>query len=233
MKLRILKGNIIDATTDAIVLPANSQLKVGKGASEAIFKAAGKRELAKKCKEIGFCEVGSAVPTYGFDLGCVIIHAVVPKWIDGKHNEYERLSSAYYSSLQVADAMKLKSITFPLLASGNNGFELELAFEIAIKTIESFTAEEIEEVVIVLFGNRIASIASQKGYEVGVLPRNIEQEEKEYLKKKKKKEKVKDFAEDQIDFWLDYFKNPQNCKDAIDVGKRVANVVLKAAAKFV
>ena len=41
MEFRILKGNIIDARVDAIVLPANTKLKEGSGASEAIFKAAG------------------------------------------------------------------------------------------------------------------------------------------------------------------------------------------------
>lgn len=54
MEVRFLKGNIVDAKVDAIVLPANSKLKEGSGASEAIFKAAGRKELTKKCKEIGF-----------------------------------------------------------------------------------------------------------------------------------------------------------------------------------
>lgn len=68
--------------------------------------------------------VGMAVQTSGYDLKTeFIIHAVVPSWIDGEHNEYELLSADYRSSLEIADRMKCQSIAFPLLASGNNGFD--------------------------------------------------------------------------------------------------------------
>ena len=68
MEFKILKENIVDAKVDAIVLPANTKLKEKSGASEAIFKAAGRKLLTKVCKEIGFCEMGSAVPTLGYEL---------------------------------------------------------------------------------------------------------------------------------------------------------------------
>ena len=45
MELRFIKGNIADAEVSAIELPVNTQLKEGSGASEAIFKAAGRRKL--------------------------------------------------------------------------------------------------------------------------------------------------------------------------------------------
>ena len=84
MNFKVLRGNIADARVDAVVLPANSKLKEGSGASEAIFEAAGRKLLSKKCKEIGSCETGSAVPTLGYNLDSkYIIHAVVPKWKDG------------------------------------------------------------------------------------------------------------------------------------------------------
>lgn len=100
MELKFLKGNIADAKVDAIVLPANTKLKEGSGASEAIFKAAGKKELTKACKKIGSCEIGSAVPTLGYNLPAkYIIHAVVPKWVDGEHNEYDLLSTTMHRHL--------------------------------------------------------------------------------------------------------------------------------------
>ncbi len=71
-----------------------------------------------------------AVPTAGYNLRAdFIIHAVVTKWVDGNQNEYELLGSAYRSSLEIADKMKCRSIAFPLLAAGNNGFDKELAFK--------------------------------------------------------------------------------------------------------
>lgn len=40
--------------------------------------------------------MGSAVPTLGYNLPAkYIIHAVVPRWIDGMHNEYDLLSTTF------------------------------------------------------------------------------------------------------------------------------------------
>jgi len=177
MDFKILKGDILDASADAMVLPANPKLKEGSGVSELIFKAAGRKQLSKKCDEIGYCEVGSATVTLGYNLDCkCIVHAVVPKWIDGDHNEYELLSSAYAAALGVADAVGCKSIAFPLLASGNNGFDLELALEIAIKSIDEYQPNGLENVMIVVYGNRISSIIKDKGYEISILPRNLKKD---------------------------------------------------------
>ena len=43
MKFDLVKTNIINIHTDAIVLPANEMLKEGSGASTAIFEAAGRK----------------------------------------------------------------------------------------------------------------------------------------------------------------------------------------------
>ena len=236
MEVRFLKGNIVDAKVDAIVLPANSKLKEGSGASEAIFKAAGRKELTKKCKEIGFCDVGSAVPTLGYDLDCkCIIHAVVPRWVDGNHDEYNLLSSAYAYTLQMADLMECKSIAFPLLASGNNGFDLDLALEIAVKNIDVFEPKNLEDVYIILFGNRVTELVKANGYDVGILPRNLERDEKERKDKEKRNKILHDaksvameFAEDQIQKGIDFFKNPKNREKAVEIG---INVVMMALAR--
>ena len=232
MELKFVKGNIVDARVDVIVLPANRHLKEGKGASEAIFKAAGRKDLAKKCKEIGYCDVGFAVPTYGYNLECDIIHAVVPKWIDGQHSEYELLSSAYYSSLQLADTMRKESIAFPLLASGNNGFDLELALEIAIKTIESFSPQCLKDVTIVLFGSGVTAMAKKRGYEVGVLPRNLEKDEKEFLKKKEKQKKAREFADEQVDAFIGFFKDPENRRIVKEAGITAVQIAKKVVMKL-
>lgn len=235
MELKILKGDIVDAKVDAIVLPANTKLKEGSGASTAIFKAAGKRELTKACNKIGFCEMGSAIPTLGYALPAkYIIHAVVPKWIDGNHNEYDLLSTTYASALELADVMECKSIAFPLLASGNNGYDLELALEIALKSIEAYEAKSLELVEIVVFGNHIADIVKEKGYDVTLLPRNLENDEKEkvHLLARKKmmddaKEIAQQFMEDQIQKGLNYLKDPNNRENLLKFGAAIVKIVMK------
>ena len=127
-------------SVDAVVLPANEKLKEGSGTPKAIFEKAGRKELTKACAEIKTCKMGEAVPTLGFKLNAdYIIHVVVPKWVDGEHQEYDYLSAAYLSALNVADIMNCETIAFPLLASGNNGFDLGLAYDIAKSSIESFS----------------------------------------------------------------------------------------------
>ena len=62
----------------------------------AIFREAGSVELTKACNAIGGCKTGNAVITPGFNLPAkYVIHAVGPRWFDGKHNEPNLLYSAY------------------------------------------------------------------------------------------------------------------------------------------
>ena len=101
MNFRIEKGDIINCDVDAIVLPANQKLKEGPGTSRAIFTAAGRKQLKDACSKIGSCDVGSAVPTSGYNLDADYINcAVVPKWVDGSHDEYE-LTPHIYQRLQL------------------------------------------------------------------------------------------------------------------------------------
>ena len=235
MKLKFLKGNIADANVDAIVLPANTKLKEGTGASEAIFKAAGRKELTKICKKIGYCEMGSAVPTLGYNLPAkFIIHAVVPKWIDGNHKEYELLGAAYASALELADAMECKSMAFPLLASGNNGFDLKLALEIALNSIESYNAQNLECISIVIFGNHIKEIVRNAGFEVTILPRNLEEDikDKEKLELHKKmlddvKDKGQEFLMYQLKMGMEFFKDPKHMEEAIEFGVAIVKNIMK------
>ena len=99
----VIRGNILNVLSEAIVLPANTALREGSGVSTAIFQAAGRKQLTEACRKIGSCEEGRAVVTPGFDLKAdYIIHTVVPRWIDGQHGEYERLCASYLAALNVA-----------------------------------------------------------------------------------------------------------------------------------
>ncbi len=167
MNFEVVRANIVNISADAIVLPANEYLKEGSGASTAIFNAAGRSKLTKACAQIGHCDIGSAVPTPAFDLNAkYIIHASVPKWKDGEHNEYGLLSSAYLTSLKLADIMVCKSIAFPLLASGNNGFDRLLAFQIAERSINEFVGENIKDIILVVYDENTECFVRSQGYNV-------------------------------------------------------------------
>ena len=87
--IQIQKISITELAVDAIINAANDGLWAGGGVCGAIFKAAGYEQLQEACKKIGHCDTGSAVITPGFNLKAkYIIHAVGPRWIDGKHKEH-------------------------------------------------------------------------------------------------------------------------------------------------
>lgn len=138
-KIEILKTGITSLKTDALVNAANEGLWEGGGVCGVIFKAAGARELQAACRQIGGCKTGSAVITPGFKLKSkYIIHAVGPRWLDGKHDEPKLLYSAYMQSLTLAAANGCKSIGFPLLSAGIFGYPVDQAWRKALQACLDF-----------------------------------------------------------------------------------------------
>lgn len=172
MEFEVIRNDICKMKVNAIVLPANPLLEEGHGTSKAIFEKAGRRKLTKACKEIrkryNYVRVGTAVPTLGFNLDAkYIIHAVTPKWKDGNSGEYGKLSSAYLSSLELADIMGCESMAFPLLAAGNNRFELDSAIKIAIDSISNYEAtNKLNKVFLVVYGMRATDKIKKMGIEM-------------------------------------------------------------------
>lgn len=52
MKFIVISNDISNMDVDAIVLPANPELKEGSGTSTAIFKKAGREKLNLACEDI-------------------------------------------------------------------------------------------------------------------------------------------------------------------------------------
>jgi O-acetyl-ADP-ribose deacetylase (regulator of RNase III) len=138
----IKKISITDLDTDAIVNAANEGLWAGGGVCGAIFKAAGHARLQAACSKIGHCDTGCAVITPGFDLKAkYIIHAVGPRWTDGRHGEPELLYGAYRSSLRLAVKNGCRSIGFPLISSGIFGYPADRAWREALRACSDFLAK--------------------------------------------------------------------------------------------
>lgn len=239
MKFEIIKANIVDVASDAIVLPANDALKEGSGTSKAIFTAAGRKELTKACKELGHCNTGSAIPTLAYNLSSkYIVHAVVPKWIDGEHSEYDLLSSAYLASLNIAEVMGCESVAFPLLASGNNGFDKQLAVRIAEESIKSFEGVNLKKVFLVVYGNTMETYMKSLGYNVLVIPAHVKMNDKRIHHQDKQKKLIadgKDVAQDileaQLEKAIEWIKKPENQKILFEAGIAVFKLAFKKIKK--
>src|SRR3972149_5857867 len=97
-RLSIIKGDITQQDTEAIVNAANSSLMGGGGVDGAIHRAGGP-VIIEECKKIrsekGPLPSGKAVITTGGRLKArYVIHTVGPIWLGGKSAEPETLCSA-------------------------------------------------------------------------------------------------------------------------------------------
>lgn len=160
MPFLMIRDDIVKVQADAVVNPANEELREGSGTSRAVYLAAGEEKLEKACRKIGSCAPGRAVITRGFDLPAkYVIHAVGPLWMGGDHGEEKLLYSAYRESLMLARKHHLKSIAFPLLSAGNYHYPKEQALKTAIRAIGDFLMEHEMLVYLVLYDRSAVSIS--------------------------------------------------------------------------
>lgn len=154
--ITLVKGDITQEATDAIVNAANSALAGGGGVDGAIHRAGGP-EIMRECRRIGGCIEGHAVITTGGRLKAAhVIHTVGPVYMDGTRGEDKTLKSAYQSSLRLAIENGLTSISFPSISTGAYGYPVKDASEVALRAVIEFIRANpgLKTVRFVLFSAR-------------------------------------------------------------------------------
>jgi O-acetyl-ADP-ribose deacetylase (regulator of RNase III) len=138
VRIEAVQGDITREQVDAIVNAANQSLGGGGGVDGAIHRAAGAAELHDACAALGGCPTGEAKATPGFQLAARwIVHAVGPRYQDGRRGEPDLLASCYRRALEVADEVGARTIAFPAISTGIYGYPPEEAASIAVKTLQS------------------------------------------------------------------------------------------------
>ncbi|MFZ5643377.1 MAG: O-acetyl-ADP-ribose deacetylase [Bacillota bacterium] len=158
--ITLVKGDITQQDTEAIVNAANSSLLGGAGVDGAIHRVGGP-QILEECKKIravqGGCPTGEAVITGGGNLKAhYVIHTVGPIWSGGNNRENELLANAYHNSLRVALEHNIKSVAFPSISTGAYGYPTDKAAQVAVKTVKDFLENENNpaEVRFVLFSDK-------------------------------------------------------------------------------
>lgn len=156
--IELVKGDITELNTDAIVNAANSRLQHGAGVAGAIVNKGG-YVIQRESDKLRFCPVGNAVITTAGKLKAkYVIHAVGP--VNGEGNEDAKLKSATISALKLADKHKLKSIAFPAISTGAFGFPKDRCADIMLNAVVKYANEDtgIERIVFCLYDDETFKI---------------------------------------------------------------------------
>ena len=166
MEIEVIAGDITRFSADAIVNSANPSLLAGSGVCGAIHRIAGTK-LEAACLSLGPIKPGAAVITQAFNLPAKwVIHAVGPRWLDGKHNEEDVLAQCYQNIIQRGEEVHAVHLSVPSISTGIYRFPLALASKIAISTLKSTTSRSIQRISFVCmdqyteqaYRNAVASI---------------------------------------------------------------------------
>jgi len=172
--VRLVKGDITEMETDAIVNAANRSLMRGGGVDGAIHRRGGPTIL-EECKKIRATTwpqglpTGKAVITGAGNLKTKhVIHTVGPVWRGGNRGEPELLVQAYHNSLRLGVAEGLETVAFPSISTGAYGYPVEKACHIALNAVKEFLEKEdtLGEVVFVLFSESALEVYAEKAEEV-------------------------------------------------------------------
>ncbi|KAM7162558.1 core histone macro-H2A.1 isoform 5-T5 [Macrochelys suwanniensis] len=168
MKLQVVQADIATIDSDAVVHPTNSDFYTGGEVGSTLEKKGGKEfveaviELRKKN---GPLDVAGAVVSAGHGLPAkFVIHCNSPGW--GSDKCEELLEKTVKNCLALADEKKLKSIAFPSIGSGRNGFPKQTAAQLILKAISSYfvstMSSSIKTVYFVLFDSESIGIYVQE-----------------------------------------------------------------------
>lgn len=164
--------NIVDFKGDVIIIPCDSELSYTKffspnpnyplftheskkSLSKKIFEKAGK-ELMKEVGSVGFCEVGNAVITQGYELKAknIIFMPVTDHNNEELRIDYVILHQSLRAAFTLADLYKAKSIAISgiqITRKRENSFEKMWNKFLSSNNKTKLSNDEIEDIIITTF----------------------------------------------------------------------------------
>ncbi|EFA75015.1 Appr-1-p processing enzyme family protein [Heterostelium album PN500] len=160
--LEVIKGSILEESTDCIVNAANESLAHGGGIAGAISRAAGRdfdNESHEYVSTHGRVKTGTAALTSAGKLNFkAVIHAVAPIWNSNKAECQQLVYSAINNTLIIANKQSFKSISIPVIGSGIYGVPKDIAAKFIVKAVVEFVKEHKKNGTLCLQNIRLCDI---------------------------------------------------------------------------
>ncbi|XP_066535421.1 core histone macro-H2A.2 [Hoplias malabaricus] len=153
---------------EGIINPTNADIDLKDGVGNALEKAGGK-DFLDAVKELrktqGPLEVASVAVSQASGMAArFIIHCNIPQW--GSERCEDQLEKTVKNCLSAAEEKKLKSVAFPSLPAGRNGFPKQTAAQLILKAISnhfvSATTSSLKNIYFVLFDSESIGIYLQE-----------------------------------------------------------------------
>ncbi|KAI1894386.1 hypothetical protein AGOR_G00115280 [Albula goreensis] len=153
---------------EGIINPTNADIDLKEGVGNALEKAGG-REFLESVKELrksqGPLDVAAVAVSQANGLAAqFVIHCNIPQW--GSEKCEDQLEKTVKNCLSAAEEKKLKSVAFPSLPAGRNGFPKQTAAQLILKAIAnhfvSATSSSLKNIYFVLFDSESIGIYLQE-----------------------------------------------------------------------
>lgn len=150
-RIELLRGDIAEQDTEAVVNAANNYLWMGSGVAGAI-KAKGGDEIETEAISKGPIEIGEAVLTRGGKLKAkYVIHAAAMG--QDLSTDAEIIKKTTRSVLTLAENKSISSLSLPALGTGVGGFSVEACGSLMLKECVDFlqSSKKVKLLRFVLF----------------------------------------------------------------------------------
>ncbi|XP_040200685.1 core histone macro-H2A.1 isoform X3 [Rana temporaria] len=161
-------SNLAGFEVEAVINPTNADIDLKDDIGSALEKKGGKEFLEAVIelkKKNGPLDVAGAAVSSGHGLPAkFVIHCNSPSW--GSDKCEELLEKTVKNCLALADEKKIKSIAFPSIGSGRNGFPKQTAAQLILRGISNYfvstMSSSIKTVYFVLFDSESIGIYVQE-----------------------------------------------------------------------
>lgn len=152
LEVKVVRGDITEVKTEAVVNPANDRLVMGGGVALAIKKKGGKI-IEEEAKKLGPKSKGEAVLTSAGDLKAKYVIHTVTMGMDFVTDE-ETIRKATWNALMAAEKFRIKSLSFPALGCGTGKFPFQASAKIMAQEVWRYTrqipAPSLKKIIFVL-----------------------------------------------------------------------------------